>query len=216
MKMTALFICILVGLACLQGESSATTMIEIPGGNFVSGDVSGAGGNNPAEKVDSFFIDEFETTNAEFVKVFPDHNYPQGAEEHPASHMTWAQAKAFCESQGKRLPSALEWERSARGREERIYPWSNKALKKKPHPFYSGLVKRRVGFNKKDVSPYGVRNMASSVWEWTADVQDGKAIVRGGLWNLHLDYEYSKTFDDIRLPPEKGFIFLGFRCARSL
>jgi formylglycine-generating enzyme required for sulfatase activity len=190
-------------------------MVEIPGGNFIAGDFSDSEKNNPAVPLDSFFIDEFEITNAQFAKVFPDHSYPKDAEEHPASNLSWKQARAYCNSQGKRLPSSLEWEKSARGDDGRIYPWGNKALKKKPHPFYSGLIKRRVGFNKKDVSPYGVRNMASSVWEWTADVQDGKAIVRGGLWNLHLDYETSKTFDDIRLPPENGFIFLGFRCARS-
>jgi formylglycine-generating enzyme required for sulfatase activity len=190
-------------------------MIEIPGGSFMAGSSQLAEKNNPAVAVESFFIDEFETTNVEFATVFPDHAYPPGAEEHPASHLTWAQAKAYCNNQGKRLPTNLEWEKAARGHDGRVYPWGNKALKKKPHPFYSGLIKRRVGFNKKDVSPYGVRNMASSVWEWTADVQDGKAIVRGGLWNLHLDYETSKTFEDIRLPPENGFIFLGFRCARS-
>jgi iron(II)-dependent oxidoreductase len=190
-------------------------MIDIPGGSFLAGIPQLAKKNKAAIAVDSFFIDEFETTNAEFAKVFSDHSYPEGAQEHPASHMIWTQAKLYCESLGKRLPSALEWEKAARGNDSRVYPWGNKALRKKPHPFYSGLIKRRVGFNKKDVSPYGVRNMASSVWEWTADVLDGKAIVRGGLWNLHLDYETSKTFDEIRLPPDKGFIFLGFRCARS-
>ncbi len=51
MKATALFICILGALACWQGNSFTSPMIKIPGGSFVSGDVSGAGKNKAAVAV---------------------------------------------------------------------------------------------------------------------------------------------------------------------
>ena len=77
-----------------------------------------------------------------------------------------------------------------------------------------GVIKRRVGLNKRDVSPYGVLGMAGSVWEWTQDSVGEKIITRGGLWNHHLDYEYSKTYERNLIDPNDRFIFLGFRCAR--
>jgi hypothetical protein len=51
MKSIFLFIFILGGLACLQGDSFASPMIEIPVGSFVSGDISGAGKNKAAVAV---------------------------------------------------------------------------------------------------------------------------------------------------------------------
>ena len=105
---------------------------------------------------------------------------------------------------------------SAKGRSGSIYPWGNHPLRKRPHPFYSGVVKTKTGSNKQDVSPYGVHDMAGSVWEWTADSQGPSKIIRGGLWNLHLDFQYSKAYEKAAIPPGERLSFLGFRCVRSM
>lgn len=165
--------------------------------------------------LEAFSIDKFEVTNEEFALLFPETVFWKSSGAHPVTRITWHQAKAYCEQTGKRLPTEEEWEKSARGADARLYPWGNKPLRKKPHPFYSGIIKRRVGLNKKDTSPYGVRDTGGSVWEWTASSENGKKVTRGGLWNHHLDYEYGKTFDRNLIAPSKRFIFLGFRCARS-
>ncbi len=166
------------------------------------------------QTIKPFYIDPFETSNAEYTRIVPDYQYPKGAEQHPVSFVTWGEAQSYCNKIGKRLPTSAEWEKSARGNDGRDYPWGNKTFRKKAHPYFSGLIKRKVGLNKKDRSPYGVRDMAGSVWEWTSDIVEGKAVTRGGLWNFHLEYEFSKTYESSSAEIEKKFPFLGFRCAR--
>ncbi len=190
-------------------------MIEIPAGEFVMGDDDDRYAT-PQHKMrlDSFSIDLYEVTNENFAQQFSQHIFWKGAGPHPVSDITWQEANSYCLKMGKRLPSESEWEKAARGDDARLYPWGNKPPRKKAHPFYSGLIKRRVGLNKKDTSPYGVHDMAGSVWEWTASEVEGKKITRGGLWNFHLEYEFSKTFDRSRVSASNRLPFLGFRCAR--
>lgn len=190
-------------------------MMEIPGGSFIRGNPAAGHDGNAKDFLETFFIDTHEVTNREFFERVPGQKVRAGSEAHPVSGVTWLEARNHCRLEGKRLPSEAEWEKAARGTDGRSYPWGEKVPKRKPHPFYSGLVKRSVGLDRKDVSFYGVRDMAGSVWEWTADRVGGKAAARGGLWNYHLDYEYSKTFERNLIDPSLRFIFLGFRCARS-
>lgn len=198
----------------LAGVSVATAlasaMVEIPAGSFIMGDKPGTD-----QTLDAFFIDKYEVSNEEYASAVPGHSYPEGAGPHPVSGISWAEALKFCEQFGKRLPTEAEWEKSARGTDGRIYPWGNDAPREKPHPYFSGLVKRRAGLQKQDVSPYGVYGLAGSVWEWTSGESEGKKVARGGLWNLHLDYEYSRTYDRNFVDAGQRFPFLGFRCARS-
>ena len=155
-------------------------MIEIPGGSFIQGNPVDTDGSEGIAKVslETFFIDSHEVTNEEYFEVFPEKNVRAGAKAHPVSEVTWQEAQNHCRLQGQRLPSESEWEKAARGTDGRLYPWGDKVPKRKPHPFYSGVVKRSVGLNRKDVSFFGVRDMAGSVWEWTADRMDGKIAVR--------------------------------------
>ncbi|WDT72545.1 MAG: SUMF1/EgtB/PvdO family nonheme iron enzyme [Candidatus Manganitrophus sp.] len=196
---------------------SAEEMVQIPAGPFLMGGENSTQPAAPPKKevtLSPFFIDRVEVTNKAFQNVFPSHAFPPGADNHPVSLVTWEEAKSYCERLDKRLPTEEEWEKAARGTDGRIYPWGNKALRTAAHPSTSGMVKRNAGFNKKDLSPYGALEMASSVWEWTLGAEGEKKIARGGVWNLHLDYEYSTTFDRILVEPDQRFIFLGFRCVK--
>ena len=198
------------------GKSFSSEMVAVSAGQFVLGDNADEHAlPQKTMQLEAFHIDRFEVTQGDFAHLFAEFIFWKGAEAHPATHITWHQAQSYCEQVGKRLPTEEEWEKSARGTDARLYPWGNKPLRKKPHPFYSGIIKRKVGLNKKDSSPYGVRDMAGSVWEWTASSENGKKVTRGGLWNHHLDYEYGKTFDRNLIAPGERFIFLGFRCAKS-
>ena len=205
---------ILLGLASLQ-TGSANVLVEVPEGPFTMG---GEAGSTIEHRyfLNGFEIDKFEVTHKEFKKQFPTHTYSKSASDHPVSRVNWHQATQYCSRLGQRLPTSAEWEKAARGQEGWVFPWGNKTLKKTGHPHYSGVVKKSVGTNRKDVSPYGVHDMAGSVWEWTSDEQQGNKIIRGGLWNLHLDFKYSKTYEKTFIPPIEMFTFLGFRCARSM
>ena len=164
----------------------------------------------------SFLIDQSEVTHEEFQEQFPSHRFRKGAGQHPRTKVTWYQAKQYCEKVGGRLPTEPEWEKAARGEHGFIYPWGDHKPKKRPHPFYSGVVKKNVRSNKQDVSTYGIHDMAGSVWEWTDDAQGQLKIIRGGLWNKHLDFEYSKAFEKATIPPGERLSFLGFRCVHSM
>lgn len=194
------------------GGAHASGMVPVSAGSFLKG---GAEAGAREAMLPAFFIDRDEVTNREFAKRFPAHAYPEGAADHPASGMTWQEAGDFCAALGKRLPGPDEWEKAARGDDGRLYPWGDRHPKKTFHPFFSGVVKRRAGRDRLDVSVYGARAMAGSLWEWTGEEREGRKAARGGLWTLHLDHEYSKTFERIFLPPDDRFIFVGFRCARG-
>jgi formylglycine-generating enzyme required for sulfatase activity len=213
-RLTSLIFMVLLATPAI---ATAASTVVIPEGPFTMGN-----GKKPPHGPERrlflgpFLIDQHEVTHEEFKEQFPDHPFREGAARHPITKVTWHQAKQYCEKVGGRLPTEPEWEKAARGEHGFIYPWGDRKPKKRPHPFYSGVVKRNVGSNKQDVSAYGIHDMAGSVWEWTDDSKGNLKIIRGGLWNHHLDFEYSKAFEKATIPPGERLSFLGFRCVRSM
>jgi formylglycine-generating enzyme required for sulfatase activity len=213
-RLTSLILIVLLGTSA---TAFASSMVMVPDGPFTMGK-----GKQPPHGPErrlflkSFLIDQSEVTHEEFKEQFPRHRFRKGAAQHPVTKVTWHQAKEYCEKSGGRLPTDAEWEKAARGESGSVYPWGDRKPRKRPHPFYSGVVKKNVGSNKQDVSAYGIHDMAGSVWEWTDDSKGNLKIIRGGLWNQHLDFEYSKAFEKATIPPGERLSFLGFRCVRSM
>jgi formylglycine-generating enzyme required for sulfatase activity len=46
-------------------------------------------------------------------------------DEWPIVNVTWDEAQTYCRWRGGRLPTEAEWERAARGDDERVWPWGS-------------------------------------------------------------------------------------------
>jgi formylglycine-generating enzyme required for sulfatase activity len=126
---------------------------------------------------------------------------------HPAVAINWWSAYAFARFEGKRLPTSLEWEAAARGTDGRLFPWGdemdisavNCADSWSDHPLITCEVWREeldrgrladarpgpVDEHLLNVSPFGVREMAGNVWEFTGTVLEdlNEAVICGGSFD---------------------------------
>ena len=104
----------------------------------------------------------------------------------PVTGISWQQAAEYCLYRGKRLPREAEWERAARGDDDRKYPWGNSA----PDPMRHGCFARAIGTVQgttcpvgsypEGAGPFGHLDLAGNVWEWLADYYDPIAYRRPG------------------------------------
>jgi formylglycine-generating enzyme required for sulfatase activity len=162
-------------------------------------------------------------------------NVLPGYENHPMVLVTWFGAEAYCEYHGWRLPTEIEWEKAARGPDNRPFPWGDeigpenanyyssydifeKTLGKggstTPVGFYNG--REYDGFQTQDSpSPYGLYDMAGNVWQWTGDVypEQHYRYMRGGSKD---NYAYNlRVWTRNSAGPTYFSPAVGFRCART-
>ena len=116
---------------------------------------------------------------------------PAGRADHPVVLVSQADAKAYADwlsersGQTWRLPTELEWEKSARGVDGRAFPWGESFDSARLNSHDAGPFDTTpVGRYPSGASPYGVLDAAGQVYEWTAtEAGAGRAIVKGGSWD---------------------------------
>lgn len=235
-----LFISLLL-LAC--NENQHREMVKIPAGEFILGfdpfsklipfmsDKTAGLNAQPKQTVflDTFYIDRYETTYEEFIKFKPGVKYLTSSPREPVRGISWFEADAYCLSIGKRLPTEFEWEKSARGIDNRLFVWGNEFNKANAN-FSKKVIP--VNVKNKDKSQFGVWGMNGNVSEWTSswyqaypnsihkDENYGKKfkITRGGSFSKR-DHGFMKEFTMIPYrniaPVHARFWDTGFRCALS-
>lgn len=174
-------------------------MAYVPGGTFLTGSEDYAtdpdvGPIRPTE-IGPFFIDKTEVSNAQVQRVWPQHHYPPGEEDHPATGLDWETAKLVLAKMDKRLPTAQEWELASRGHDGRPFPWGTdpnmegKAHVGRPSPeapkacAFGQLLP--VDSYPEGASPYGLLNTVGNAWEWVSDAptkQRPYHLIKGGAY----------------------------------
>jgi eukaryotic-like serine/threonine-protein kinase len=168
-------------------EEIKPDLVEIPGGTFMMGNNRGRENERPEHevKVETFFMDRTEVTNAEYYKFvtetghiapahFVDGKPTPGQEKFPVSFVSFKDAEAFAQWRSKRdevkyrIPTEQEWEYAARnGSKQNLYPWGDEWVNDMAvfdRPNGNSLP---VGSKKGD-NQWGVHDLIGNVWEWTS------------------------------------------------
>lgn len=214
-------------------------MVLIPAGDATLGSDEGER-ERPVRTVflGAYYIDRNEVTNAQYQAYveaaraqapahWKNNKPPKGQENYPVIGVSVAEAEAYAKWAGKRLPTADEWEKAARGPTGRRFPWGDEF---DPAKCVALGAERGfampVGSCKAGASPYGCFDMAGNVLEWTATIVPGSVtdstgqqrarefrILKGGSFLYPGDkLRSSNVFVD---DPELNFVDVGFRCGRD-
>jgi len=139
--------------------------------------------------------------------------YPDGAGDHPVTNVSFNDARSYAAWADKRLPTAAEWERAARGVDEREYPFG-RTLDLKACNADTGSI-APVATYPGDRSPFGIFDLGGNVAEWTEnESSSGMASVKGGSFDLPRFHAIAASSTERRA--DLPYADVGFRCARSL
>ncbi|MDZ4858240.1 MAG: bifunctional serine/threonine-protein kinase/formylglycine-generating enzyme family protein [Candidatus Hydrogenedentes bacterium] len=217
-------------------EVSTDGMVLLEGGSFIMGN-SALPEEGPEFEyfVDPFYVDIYPVTNRKFAEFLKDTGRPNpkfwgmpqnSGPEQPVVGVTWEEASAYAAWAGKKLPTEAQWEFTARGRENRKYPWGNTEPDANKANYGDHLnMASLVSMHDDGRTPNGVCDLAGNVYEWTGDfylpynpakrraaAQYGPPLrtVRGGSWHSPMT-ELRCAFRK-GLFPETQSNTIGFRC----
>lgn len=182
----------------------------------------GGPANEPAYLA-AFYLDVHPTTNADYARFLaatghrtPDHwvgdRWPDRQDDHPVVFVTWHDATTYARWAGKQLPSALQWEKAARGPAGTVYPWGNQRTPAKCNVRESGpATTTPVHRYHSGVSLCGAYDMCGNVWEWCAtESEPGRYELKGGAFTSPFERATPSVFNDA--DADMSDDDTGFRC----
>lgn len=210
-----------------KGPDIVRGMIFIEAGTFL------AGPDNHPVKLPAFYIDQTEVTAGQYCSVITCPQAP-ARRDLPMVGVTVEQARQYAAQIGRRLPTALEWERAARGADGKRYPWGDAS-----EPSLANLANNTAlgGHDlvpARSFQPYPEYQMIGNVWEMVdgavapsaANVAKFAGILRppptpnepwiaarGGSYRTALSPTI--MWDSLVIPERYSAPDLGFRCARN-
>jgi formylglycine-generating enzyme required for sulfatase activity len=98
-----------------------------------------------------------------------DADAPPAADDRPVTNVSWFAAQAFCESEGARLPTWLEWENAAAADETRRDARADPAWRRRILGWYERPALDALPAVGGPANVYGVRDLHGLVWEWVDD-----------------------------------------------
>lgn len=226
------------------------TLLYVPAGEFIMGSDEGDSDERPAHKVylDAYWIDQTEVTNVMYAECVaagmckePTNlssstrlSYFKNSEYNnfPVIFVDWDMAKTYCEWAERRLPTEAEWEKAARGTDQRKYPWGNENPNGNLLNYNKNIGDTtEVGKYLMGASSYGSVDMSGNIWEWVTDWYDKtyyhesqnknpigpavgeRRVLRGGSW--FGDSFNARTTIRFYGFPDTSYNSIGFRCSRS-
>jgi formylglycine-generating enzyme required for sulfatase activity len=254
-RRTAARVCAAALVAC-SFAACAARYVQVPAGTITSALANDAD-RRPAA-VAAFELRETPVTQGEFVRFVAAHpewqrdRVPQilagegylrgwrsplaladGADERaPVTDVSWFAAEAYCESEGARLPTWLEWEYVAAADAERRDARDDPAWLARILGWYARPATDPLPEVGGPANAYGVRDLHGVVWEWvddftallvegdsrTGDDPDKLKFCGAGAINLQDRANYAvlmriALLSSLNAADSTGS--LGFRCARS-
>lgn len=145
-------------LAMSSGE-----MVLVPAGPFLFGE------RKTPVSLPAFYVDKTEVSNGAYAAFCSATNralpsgFLQNQPDLPVVNVSILDAQAFVKWAGKRLPTAREWEKAARGKDGRNFPWGNGRDPSKANVGTNQI--QPVNSYANGASPFGALQMVGNVWE---------------------------------------------------
>lgn len=224
-------------------------MVLIPAGKFVMWHRKSNDRQDNSVYIAAFYIDKYEVTVGEYKQFVNEtgHRSPDWekiaeyspSDKHPMIYVNWFDAMLYARWVGKRLPTAAEWEKAARGGlVGKKYPWGDT----EPDGTQANYAGTADGYEKHapvgsfPPNGYGLYDTLGNVQEWCLDEINNNDPTETDLVPFHSQMEPDPTtnFSKIRSGrgvqgisqyfggsygndiPAANNAFLGFRCVRPV
>jgi formylglycine-generating enzyme required for sulfatase activity len=204
----------------------------------------------------AFLIGRYEVTVAQYAVFIASTGHPladpqslEGRPDHPVTWVSWTDAVEYArwldgtireapstpselsallgDGWSVRLPTEAQWEKAARGTDQRIYPWGDEPSTARAN--YRARGTTPVGSLPCPECPHGLSDMSGNVWEWTRSpyqaypydpADDGDDLASDALWVMR-GGSFADTEHYVRVANRGGADpgarrpFIGFRVVLS-